>query len=360
MELGKGCSPARRLLRLALALTTLLALTLTLVACQGSPSVLAPASPDARRILDLSRTVFVIALIVFVVVEGLLFFIIFRFRSRGEEGEPSQVHGHTRLEIMWTALPGLVLVVVLVLMVQTMAAALQPMTDPLEINVVGHRWWWEVRYPGYPPEEVRSEQATTANQPAYGVVTANEIHIPVQKDVHVPVNSVDVIHSFWVPELGGKVDMIPGNTNYVRLHAEQPGVYRGQCAEFCGVDHALMAFIVVAESQEEFDAWIRNQQLPAQAPESPLEEAGMRAFMSQPCVGCHSIRGTNARGQIGPDLTHIGSRRTIAAGSLENTPENMRRWIADPQEVKPGNLMQYPPLPPETVDAITAYMMGLE
>ncbi len=312
-----------------------------LAGCQNAPSIMAPKSPGARSIADLGWQLFTIALPVFIVVEALLIYTIVRFRHRGEEGEPRQVHGHTRLEVAWTAAPGLVLIGVLFVTFQTMAAYLQPPPDTLRVEVIAHQWWWEIRYPDL------------------HIVTANEIHAPVGKPVSVKLTSADVIHSFWAPELGGKLDVIPGHENETWFQAEMEGTFRGFCAEYCGMQHANMGFLVVAEPQTSFEAWAQRMQSPAVATGAAAQQ-GLQAFTAAGCSACHTIAGTPAQGKIGPDLTHVGSRRMLAANVLENTPENMVRWLTRTQEVKPGNFMRVPPLSDEQARQIAAYLASLE
>ncbi len=213
----------------------------------------------------------------------------------------------------------------------------------MTIDVEGNQWWWEAAYPGYDE------------------VTANEIHIPAGEPVLVRLASLDVIHSFWVPELAGKLDLVPGQINELWIEAAEPGVYFGQCAEFCGVQHALMAFHVVADPPEEFAAWIAEQQEPAEAPlADSLVERGRDVFLSAGCIQCHTVRGTQATGQLGPDLTHLASRDWIAAGTLENTVGNLEAWISDPQAIKPGAKMPPTELDSEELQALVAYLQSLE
>jgi cytochrome c oxidase subunit 2 len=211
----------------------------------------------------------------------------------------------------------------------------------LKLTVVGHQWWWEVRYP------------------ESGVVTANEIHIPERTLVDVVARTADVIHSFWVPELNRKIDMIPGQNNRIELYAERPGTYRGQCAEFCGLQHAHMAFRVIAEPKASFERWLKSQSLPAAEPTGGLAERGKELFDENACAACHTIAGTPAEGTIGPNLTHLASRGTIAALTLENTPRELGRWVRDPQAIKPGAKMPGLDLSDEDFDAIVTYLEGL-
>lgn len=217
--------------------------------------------------------------------------------------------------------------------------------DPVIIQVRGYQWWWQVTYPG--------------RDGAVAVVTANEIHMPVGRPVRLELSSADVIHSFWVPSLTGKQDMIPGRDNTLTVTAERPAVLRGQCAEFCGLQHAHMALVMVAEPAAEFDAWLAAQRQAAAPPAEPLLREGQRIFEERPCGACHRVRGTAAAGEIGPDLTHFGSRRTLAAGVLPMTRGAIAAWIADPQTIKPGNNMPLVPLAPDELQAVSAWLASL-
>jgi len=210
------------------------------------------------------------------------------------------------------------------------------------VNVTGHQWWWEIEY----------EDAL----PSRRVRTANELHLPINRPVVIKVTSRDVIHSFWVPSLQGKRDLIPGYTTAIWLQADRPGRFRGQCAEFCGLQHAHMAVDVITESEHEFEGWLDTMRQPGRDPAGPAEQRGRDVFLHARCPGCHAIRGTEAAGQIAPDLTHIASRSTLGAGTLANTPDNLAAWIQDPQHAKPGNQMPPNPLPTEDVRAVVAYL----
>jgi cytochrome c oxidase subunit 2 len=212
----------------------------------------------------------------------------------------------------------------------------------LTIKVIGHQWWWEVRYPGT------------------SVVTANEIHIPVRTPVRVVVGTADVIHSFWVPELNRKIDTIPGRANAIELDADQPGRYLGRCAEFCGLQHAHMAMYVFADEPSAFRRWLARQEKPASSPSGGLASEGARLFMNGPCSSCHAIRGTDAGGYTGPDLTHVASRTTLGAVTVTNDRENLRNWIVDSQHVKPGNQMPNFDVSGHKLDALVAYLEGLK
>ena len=215
----------------------------------------------------------------------------------------------------------------------------------LKIELTGYRWWWKVEY--------------SDPEPAKTVITANEIHIPIGRPVLINTYSQDVIHSFWIPALQGKRDLIPGNPSAIWLQADQPGVFEGQCAEFCGFQHAHMRLVLVAESQEQFQAWLDAQRQPARSPANSTAERGQKIFVSGPCALCHSIRGTDANGHVAPDLTHLAGRLKIAAGTLPNTPGHLAGWIIDSQHIKPGNAMPPTSLSAEDLQALLAYLGGL-
>lgn len=215
----------------------------------------------------------------------------------------------------------------------------------LTIRVTGHQWWWEVRYENSQPHRI--------------LTTANEIHIPAGEPVRLILTSTDVIHSFWVPNLAGKLDLIPGHENVLDLKADNPGVYRGQCAEFCGAQHANMSTFVIAEPRPVFEAWLDEQLRPADPPASPEAKAGHDLFLKRPCVMCHKIGGTIAGGTVAPDLTHVASRQTLAAGTLAMSRGNLAAWIADPQGIKPGAHMPVVDLNGDELNAIVAYLEGL-
>jgi cytochrome c oxidase subunit 2 len=308
---------------------------------------LRPRGPYAAEAAELWWVIFFFGMVVFVLVSGLLAYAVWRFRDRGDEpGEPAQLYGNTRLELAWTAVPAILLVMLLFLTVETMAATREPAETAFTVRVVGHQWWWEVVYP---------EQ---------NIVTASEVHIPTGVPVRIELDSVDVIHSFWVPELAGKTDAVPGRANLTWIQADEPGEFWAQCAEYCGTQHANMNFLVVAHTPEDFEAWVaQNSRIPA--PELLPENGEPIAQSFVRCVGCHAITGSSvAVGQAGPNLTHFGSRRTIAAGTLANTPENLARWLRDPNEVKPGNLMgqavQKGTLSEEQIAELVRYLMSLK
>ncbi len=289
--------------------------------------------------MSLAVFLLVISVIILAVVETWLIVALVRFRNRPEE-QVRQAHGNNTIEAVWTLIPAILVIIIFVMTARTMDSLEMPGGD-VELTVIGHQWWWEVRY-------------------ADGdVVTANEIHVPVGREVGIDLESADVIHSFWVPQLGGKTDLVPGHTNRAGFLAATPGVYLGACAEFCGMQHAHMRFYLVVESAEEFSAWVRLQQEPAREPTDPTAQRGKETFL-QMCAGCHAIRGTEAAGSLGPDLTHVAGRLSLGAGTLDNTPDDLRTWIRDPQAAKQGNLMPALPLDDNQLDGLVAYLKGLE
>ncbi len=324
-------SSRRRSTRLWAALLPILAIPLLAACYPDNPqSTFDAVGPVAKSQLNLFYWIFWAAVFVFVVVGGILMWITLRFRRKPGDPDPAQTHGNTPLEIGWTIAPALVLVVIAVPTVLTIFDNLNsPDPDALTIDVVGHQWWFEFRYPH--PD---------GNGDA--VVTANELHIPVGEVVNVNLDSKDVLHSFWIPKLAGKVDLVPGNENFMWIQADEPGEYLGQCAEFCGEAHALMKFRVVAESRSEFDAWLTAEAAPAQDPVDPLAQQGKALFEGgkAQCWSCHTVAGSSkSRGQTGPDLTHVWNRGHIAAGVIENNQRNLRQWIEDPQSIKQGTIM---------------------
>ncbi|MGH2461440.1 MAG: cytochrome c oxidase subunit II [Chloroflexota bacterium] len=303
-------------------------------------SPFSPASPQAAAIANLFWFLLVIAGLIFVGVEGTILYSAFAHRERPGR-VASQFSGNSKVEIAWTAIPAVILLIVFILTVRTMHAISTPSGDPLEITVIGHQFWWQFDY----------------DQEKF--VTANEIHVPVGQPVVLHLTSADVLHSFWVPQLAGKQDTIPGQTHDLTFTAARPGTYLGQCSEFCGLGHTFMAIRVVADPPDQYTAWVRAQQQPAARPANPLEVEGDLIFRGQTCGSCHTIVGTPASGVAGPNLTHVGSRATIGAGVLTNTNLHMQQWLEDPQAVKPGALMPDFKLSPDQVKALAAYLEGL-
>ncbi len=319
------------------------ALALALAGCGGhAPSMLNTHGPEARTVSRVWWLMFVLAAVVYVVVAGFIVVAVLRGRRTGRSRkEPKD---DTFVWFGGIVVPVIILGVIAVVTVNTTQALRSAQDGELRIAVVGKRWWWDVSYPD-----------------AGGVRTANEIHIPVGRQVDLELTSDNVIHSFWVPQLAGKVDTIPGQVNHLRLTATEPGTYRGQCAEYCGIQHAHMGMVVVAEAPVDFDRWLTRRSTGAGlTPTSDQAARGELVFMREACAGCHAVRGTQAAAQVGPDLSDFGSRESLASNTLANTPENLARWIAEPQSVKPGNLMPPTALSPEDRAAVVAYLEGLK
>lgn len=353
----------RRLARLAPAVGLLL-----LLGCAENypQTTLNPRGDFARMVDHLFRTTVWWAAVVFVLVEGALVIAIFKFRGRPDDPEPRQVHGNTAVEIVWTIIPSLILVAIALPTIRTIFKTSDyARGDVVEIEVVGHQWWWEFRYS------------------KLGVVTADEMHVPVGKTVNLRMTTVDVIHSFWVPQFAGKRDVFPGKHNPLWFKAEVTGTFSGQCAEFCGEQHARMGFRVISETPEQFAAWIEHQRvgsplvdngrvtpdttLPADSAAraaklaaDSVRKAGEALFLAGGCIGCHAMAGTPTAGVIqmkGPNLSHVGSRGTIVAGLLENTDENIRKWLSNPDSVKKGTLMVLPrKLTDQEIATLVAYL----
>jgi cytochrome c oxidase subunit 2 len=304
--------------------------------------VFAPGSPQGRAIYDLSIVTSIILATIFVIVAAIVVYALMRFRWREGEVDPHQHTGNRTIEIVWTAIPCAIVVALFLLTARTMSLADPPPAPAPDLVVTGHQWWWEVRYPGS------------------GVIAANEIHLPVGKAFSLELNSADVLHEFWVPELARKITAVPGHPNHIWIEADKPGTYLGVCSEFCGTQHAWMHFLIVAESATDFAAWQRAQLLTSIAPVSESATKGCALFQQTSCVSCHAINGTAARAQVGPDLTHFASRRQIGAGIVDNTPQNLRRWLADPQQVKPGVKMPDFKFSNEQLSQLVAYLGTLQ
>lgn len=339
-----------------LLVVAILLVSLFLLSCNPSDpqSTFDAKGPIAEMQLGLFWIIFWVAVAVFVVVEGALLYTVVKFRRKNRRSMPRQTHGNKTLEIAWTIAPTIILMFIAVPTVMALFASSAPArVDALNVKVVAHQWWWEFEYP------------------ELGLVTANEMHIPVGRDVNVELQSADVIHSFWVPKLAGKLDIVPTRTNRLWFRADEPGNYSGQCAEFCGIAHALMKFRVIADVPEVFDRWVTDQLADAHTPESDLAKEGSRLFVTKQCIVCHKIAGTAAQGIIGPNLTHIASRGTIAAGILENDQNgiNLTKWLKDPEDIKPGNIMSRQAgvysdpdlqMSDEDIDALVAYLLTLK
>src|SRR5262245_39881543 len=311
-------------------------------------NIFSPESTPAKAIVDLSVVVLTITAVIFVVVASLLVYAIVKFRATPAtaDREPAQVYGSTQIELAWTIVPVLIVVVLFAATARVIHAiqdAPQP-PGPVEVTVIGHQVRWEYRYPGL------------------GIVTANELHIPVSDPVRarptfMTMLSADTDHSFWIPQLAGKTDLIPNRVNHLWMDPLRPGIFLGQCAQYCGTQHAKMLQRVSVDTPDEFDAWIRAQREPATEDESAT--SGRRIFETTACINCHTVRGTAANGRFGPDLTHLMSRTTIASGAAENTPENLRLWLKDPDAIKPGSLMPAMNMTDAELDALVRYMQSL-
>ena len=330
---------ARRVIVLRAAFLAAIALGLAGCASQ-TPSVFRTAGASAHDIAVLTYTMFGILSAVLITVWSLLAWILVKYRERPDR-EPSTTSHNTTIEVVWTAIPAVIVAVLFALTVQTTGRLVDP-AYPVQFTVVGHQWWWQVKYAGADFQ------------------TANEIHIPADTTVRADLLSADVIHGFWVPQLAGKVQLIPTHVNRITILPVVPGTYLGVCANFCGRQHAHMHFLVVVQPPAQFKDWFDNQLKPAVQPTGAQAVAGAAAIAALPCASCHTIRGTTLHGTFGPDLTHLASRQSIAAVTLSNTPANLTRWITEPQAVKPGALMPTVPVPPQTVAQIVAYLDELK
>ena len=337
---------------LALAVTLLCAAAAA--AAQSQPklsptNIFSPDSTPAHSIFRLAAFELEIEGAIFVVVFSLLAYAVTKFRQRktDDRSEPPQVYGSNQVELAWTVVPVLI-VVVLFLTTAQVIHRVQDAQEPagtVEVTVVGHQYWWELRYP------------------QYDFVAANELHVPVSNPQHptptyLALLSADTDHSFWVPRLAGKTDLIPNHPNRTWIDPQETGLFLGQCSQYCGTQHAKMLQRVYVESREDFDRWVQNQQKPAVV--DPAAAAGGALFIVKACFACHAVRGTIARGVVGPDLTHLMSRDTIASGAVPNTPENLRKWVRDPGAFKPGSLMPAQDVTDQELDQIVGYLLTLK
>lgn len=327
-------------------------LVLLLAGWAGAPSSVAPASTNARAITNLMWGYSGIAGLGFILVEGLLVFAILRFRHKGSDrlekaDFPRQIEGNRFFELAWTAVPALLLLIIFVFTVSTLWAITTRPSDAsaesqvVNIRTVGHQWWWEFQYPDFK------------------ITTANEMHIPINALVYITVDSADVIHSFWVPQMGGKIDVIPGHLNHTWFQPTQTGRFIGECSEYCGTEHAQMRMVVVVETLDQYTAWVKQQQAPL--PDLSGDAAqGEQVFLTGACVGCHTIDGTKAAGKVGPNLTHLGSRQILAGAALSNTPENLAKWLDNPPGVKPGVKMPKLGLSGSQIQQLGAFLESLQ
>jgi cytochrome c oxidase subunit II len=311
-------------------------------------NIFAPVSTPANSIFGLSLFVLAVAAVIFTVVFSLLVLAVVRFRKRRDDDgrEPPQIYGSNQVELAWTVIPTLIVVTLFMATARVIAGIQKPArpASAVEVVAVGHQFWWEFRYPGLK------------------VVTANELHVPLSDPDHptptfLTLSSADTDHSFWVPRLAGKTDLIPNRVNTMWIDPHETGLYLGQCAQYCGTQHAKMLLRVYVQTRDDFARWIQEQNQPAQRDETVY--AGLRIFETTACVNCHTVTGTRARGRFGPDLTHLMSRDTIASGSVPNTPANLRQWIRNPAGLKPGCRMPAMDLGDQEIRAVAAYLETL-
>lgn len=327
------------------ALLALLAFTAVACGGGGPQSVLDPEGEYAREPDKLWNLVFWIAVVIFFVVEAVLVWAVVKFRHNPDR-QAAQFHGNTKLEVILTAIPAIILAGVAIPTIgQIFNLSEEPVGDYVKVNVQGRQFWWRFEYPDL------------------GIVTANELHIPVGQDVRLELDGYDVVHNFWVPRLAGGEDVIPTRTNYILMKADRPDVYLGQCKEFCGESHSRMRIRVIAQTPQEFDRWVAEQQEDAAQEQSGVAAEGAEIF-NQTCTACHAVKGTaNApeddSGLAGPNLTHFASREWFAGNIFENNEENLRRWIDDPPAMKPGATMPDYGLDEEQIDAVVAYLQTL-
>jgi cytochrome c oxidase subunit 2 len=311
-------------------------------------NIFAPVSTPAHSIFGISLFVLAITAVIFTIVFSLLIFSVVRFRKRRDDDgrEPPQIYGSNQVELAWTVIPTLIVLTLFMATARVIASIQKPPVpaSAVEVIAVGHQFWWEFRYP------------------KLNVVTANELHVPLSDPEHptptfLTLTSADTDHSFWVPRLAGKTDLIPNRVNSMWIDPHETGLFLGQCAQYCGTQHAKMLLRVYVQSADEFARWAQGQKQPAHTDDSVY--AGRRIFETTACVNCHTVTGTTAHGRFGPDLTHLMSRDTIASGAAANTPENLRRWIQNPDALKPGSKMPAMQLGDQEVNAVAAYLETL-
>jgi cytochrome c oxidase subunit 2 len=315
---------------------------------EGRTSIFSPKGTPAHFIFGLSVFVLAITATIFLATASLLVYVLVRYRQRSTDSarEPAQIYGSNQIELAWTVIP-ILIVVVLFLTTARVIFSTEYAYKPeraLDVVVIGHQFWWEFRYP------------------KLGIVTANELHVPVSDPRHptptyLSMSSADTDHSFWVPQLAGKTDVIPNRVNVMWIDPQAAGLYLGQCAQYCGTQHAKMLLRVYGQSQGDFDAWVAQQRQPAKEDAATAE--GKAVFLNNACINCHAVGGTIATGRFGPDLTHLASRDTIASGAIKNTPENLRQWIDNPAAMKPGCLMPPMHLNSRDLNAVTAWLATL-
>ena len=314
----------------------------------AGPHMFSPASTPAQSIYHLALFVLVVAAAIFLTVFSLLVYSIVKYRRRSSDDgrEPPQVYGSNQVELAWTVLPVLIVVVLFLASARVIHSVQDPRFPPgtIEVTAVGHQFWWEFRYP------------------QQGFVAANELHVPVSDSkhptpTHITLLSADTDHSFWVPRLAGKTDLIPNRVNSMWIDPHETGAFLGQCAQYCGTQHAKMLLRVIVESREDFERWVANQRQQAKSIDTVAR--GRQVFEATACVNCHTVAGTNGKGTFGPDLTHLMSRETIAAGAATNTPDNLRLWVKNPDDIKPGARMPAMQLDNQQLDDVVAYLLSL-
>lgn len=331
-----------------------IALLPILAACSSSDSPLTTFSPKsdvANDIQDLYKLIFWIATAVFIIVESALLYAVIKFRRRPNDEMPKQIHGNTAMELTWTIIPALILIAIAIPTWNTIFKIAVIPDDAYVINIVGHQWWWEATYPT-------------------GEVTANEIHVPSDRTIGFTLETADVLHAFWIPQLFGKQDLVPGRVNTLWFTPEVEGRFFGQCVEFCGISHANMRLEMIVDSPEDFAAWTKGLDSPPPSAPAGIVSTGFDLFASKGCVACHTISGRNdAVGVIGPNLSLFGSRLTLASATLDNNTENLTAWLKDPEEIKPGNIMSRSApiytnpdlaLTNSEIDALVAYLQNLK
>ncbi|MGH8045874.1 MAG: cytochrome c oxidase subunit II [Chthoniobacterales bacterium] len=315
-----------------------------------------PLSKPAHMIHESSLMALLVCAIIFLIVTGMLVYVTFKYRSKGAEDdrkEPPQIYGSSQIELAWTVIPVLITIVLILVTTRTIGE-IQDHKVPenaVHVRVIGHQWWWEIHYQKF--DEARKEWVTR-------FTIANEIHVPVNVHTEITLESADVLHSFWVAQLNGKTDLIPGLKNRTWIEPIATGVFFGNCAEYCGTQHANMQIKVFVQTQADFDKWVIEQTTPPPAPTTAQAIAGKQVFYANSCINCHKVDGTVAEGVFGPDLTHVASRMTIGAGIALNNTENLRVWMHDPATFKPGVLMPNMHLSNQQVSDVVAYLETLK
>lgn len=359
--------------RAKLILAGFATLSLLLTGCLSDPqSSLHAAGKYARSANRLFEGVFIIVVIVFVVVEAAIVLFLVKYRERPGDELPVQIHGHTRAEVIWTVIPAVILAGVAIPTVKMIFdfARVPPKADRIDVCVTGHQWWWEYQYVKSPGDACPNQGLPSTD---VAVTTANELVIPAQKNVYLTLNSIDVIHAFWVPQLNGKQDVVPGHSNHMTIEGDDPGTYYGQCSQYCGMSHANMRLRAVVMSPADYQNWLSGQQQPAVTPTASDAQAGADLFLNGAnntgyfasksqgaCSNCHTIDGTTAAGQKGPNLTHVFSRQAFAGDAFNMTPDNLKLWLEDPPKMKPGVDMPNLGLTPDQVTDLVAYLETLK